>query len=373
MPFSDIQALRSRYATGRHTRSDSLVPPPSHPDAFSQPLSPDPFTPKIRRVISVSPLSLASLKAACLDIHLRRRRVACCLLGLRFDHMDNEYWEEVVRIMRVLGEKADEERKKLDDALEEIIPVLPRPTLTDSRPPWMAHPAGHDYDFAPRTSDATLLNDRIEEIQNTLNRAWAGLVNAKRALGDGDQNALDKAWKDVRTNLGEMVRDWEKGKEVIKRMSTPEPPTSDSISETHEVDDSPDDVPSFAKTWSEITEPPAASLESDATSLNIQPGDYHPEEYDNPLAPVGKEEVFEVEIPDAPARPRSDMSREERIRMTKEARGQGLSLRDYLERERDKDGFEKRREEMEMLKQGGMVVDELRGMMNLIRAKKDQG
>jgi acyl carrier protein phosphodiesterase len=379
MPFSDIQTLRSRYATGNHSRSSSLVPPPPYSDTNPR-LPPSPLapTPRIKRVVSVSPLTLPSLKAACLDIHLRRRRLACCLLGLKFDHVKDDYWEEVGKILTSLAGHVDEERRKLERSLAELSPDLPEQSLEEARPPWSAQSLDRPFDFAPRTSDSAMLQERIEEIQRTLNRAWSDLLAVRQALAAEEMDPFEESWAKVRADLGAMVRDWERGREIVKRITTvvvPSVPTTPIATELPSGEET--NVPDFAKAWSDDSEDaPKKSGEADRPAIGLgiteesEPLLEEPDEAEALPAP-GADEVYEAEVTGAAGRERSTLSREERIKLMKEAREQGLSLKDLLQRQKGEDGqVEAKRSEQEMLKQGGMVVDELRGMMEIIRAKK---
>lgn len=403
-PFSDIQALRSKYATGSRSRRESLVghqSPPTPNMLKTYLTSPTPAQPRIRRVVSVSPLTLPSLKAGCLGIHLKRRRLACCLLGLRFGETDDTYWSDLSAVLGVLIEAIDAERVKLDAECSTALANDRNSDVGDARPPWMVPSAsGGQYDFAPKTSDEVLLRDKIREMEQSLEKAWRGLQVAKQTLQytrtdpplsassiaststiapDGD---LEAKWKDLRGELGYLIRDWERGKEVVHRImlaSQPEQTGMDGPDGSTEEDDLSTSVPDFIQAWSEPEHDRARSGDSTSfdsdrqpESLDEQPDPFREMTEDLPLP--GKDIVFEADMEDMPImRERSKLSREERIKLTKEAREKGVSVDQLLALSSGRvdvvDGSMERMAK-ETGKTHGLVVEEMKTMIGMIRAKK---
>ena len=62
----------------------------------------------------------SSLKASCLDVHLRRRRLACHLLGLHFGNTEKSYWDGLCEIMDEAASVVAEQLKMLQDATKAV-------------------------------------------------------------------------------------------------------------------------------------------------------------------------------------------------------------------------------------------------------------
>lgn len=407
MPFSDIQAMRSKYATGSRSRGQSLVgqSPPTSNSLLTTLTSPTPAQPRIRRVVSVSPLTLPSLKAGCLGIHLKRRRLACCLIGLKFDEIDEAYWADITTTLEALIEAINAERTKLETECANAMVSELDSEAGDVQPPWTVPENSGSFEFAPRTSDEVLLRDRIREMENTLETAWRGLQAVKSALqleqnvqplltaGSSESSSiiephgdLESCWKDVRGELGFLVRDWERGKEIVHRLAQP--------SHSRDV---PDDtqvqvttaLPDFMNGWAAPEHEHDRAVSGGSFSTSFE-SDRQPESLDGQSDPEyaydaygvtddlplpGKDMVFEADLAkDGPVlRQRSALSRDERIRLTKQAREKGLTLDQILsgngvagdEPTMGFGGVEK-----ETGRTHGLVVEEMKTMIGMIRAKK---
>ena len=367
LPFSDIQSLRSRYATGNRSRATSAA---SLPYLDAAP------TPRIRRMISSSPLTTPSLRAACLNIHLRRRRLACCLLGLRYTESSETYWSEINRALSTLLEQVDAERSKLEAAIDESDTSTATLSSAASQPLWVHRQLDSlgSIDFAPRTSDEIVLEERIDEIRASLEKTWDNLAKVNHAMGT---NGLDDSWSRVRRGLGEMITSWEKGRNTVQQMTKPNtklfPPPEESDATTPHATVGMETMPTFIKAWSDDSSgSPSTSFETDRVPASLDGQLDWDSEGREALPPRGLDEVFEADLEEAVQfRAKSGLSREERIQMVKEARAKGVTLNKVLSQIGGEDGGDGMgREDGEVQKQGGMVVDELRGLMDLIRAKK---
>ena len=386
-PRSDIQALRSRYATGSRSRRTSLIHTASSPSVADPTLSPTlvTSTPQSRfeRVVSISPLTLPALKASCLGLHLRRRRLACCLLGLKFETRDDEYWGEVQTVLGELCVAVNEERAKLDRAVcraKEQTEVTLQEDVESTGPPWMSKSSIDVLgDFAPRTSDESLLLERIETIQSAITRAWEHLAAVKMDVSRSRTNGIGMKhrWGKVREEMGTMIRDWDRGKDLVSQLDRISLPTEDTALETslatlresREMPSTKNNLPEFIQAWSEDTDnSPSTSLETIPNPASLD-GQDEPE-LGEMLPPPGVDIVFESDVL-AVQYAKSSLTRDERIRLAKEARersttlGQipklGGSQREELES--DEQGEEAR-------KRTGDMVDELKGMIGLIRRRK---
>lgn len=288
LQHSDLQALRSRSTTPAR-RSSMVVHPRvdvpfrahrlSHSSSLSIPfdrqhlLNPDEFgsnTPPVvpasmatppssggkrPRSASVSPLTLPGLKAACLGLHLRRRRLGCCLLALKFASSPEKdgYWVEVQRIvdelrMGIMGEvvalesQLDEMHATPETASRGDIarnPVLPPWMSMPSMPSTGKHSSLEKTDFAPRTPDEAVLLEQIESLSSGLAETWQNLQRVRETLltdgyapsrfsavsqsinvGLAEIGAdIEAAWGRIRRDLGGMIRDWERGREAAGNMS----------------------------------------------------------------------------------------------------------------------------------------------------------
>lgn len=366
LPFSDLQELRSRSATG--SRRTSLVAPPQ------QAFSPTPPA-RLSRVPSVSPLTVPALKAACLGIHLKRRRMACCLLGLRFRGVANGYWKEVKATLDDLIEAIVTEKEKLELARHEAqksagaLTSLHALANLDYLPPWSISKRAVT-DFAPRSSNQEVMLGHIDALQSALTKAWVDLVAVQGGVVRGDKTAPN-SWNTFREDLGIMVREWERGKDVISRLIMTDLDGIDNDEEA--ITRETREVPEFLKAWEDGDEsdiPTELKREAPSFEPEISLGTHEPYEgCQEQLPPPGLDEVFEATS--LPARSDetalSGLSRDERIRLMKDARVKGISLSDLLDGEK---ALGDKVAEREVRANGGEVVSELRGMIGMIRRRK---
>ncbi|WVW86018.1 hypothetical protein I302_108056 [Kwoniella bestiolae CBS 10118] len=406
MPLSDLQALRSAStAGGGGSRRSSLNPtsgnrlsvglgiglPPSFPtDKRSSlntlpPPSPNPSmgSMNLRRVESISPLTTPSLKASCLGIHLKRRRLACCLLGLKFKQNQNEgYWRDIKVILDDLVEGMIEEKNTLERVLrdtekEDKIMRSLDSHVTQTRANqseggiWSASAITSVFpfnrDFAPRTPDEVLLAEHVDKLAQAIIGCWKELsLVAKGEVGM-------QAWMEVRGRLGEGVREWERGREVISRMKSGDitQHLQEDVERDRDQAQSTLDQPRDGSGEEELsTEDLPEFMQSWICPENENPPDHTQE---NILPPVGRDMIFEgsSDLPISEEKVYlSKLSREERIKLTIQARAQGVSVLDLIRSSSGGEAGDRREGMREMRERGGMVVDELRGVIGSIRRMK---
>lgn len=331
------------------------------------------------RVPSVSPLTLQGLKASCLGVHLKRRRVACCLLGLKFATPHDgrtQYWDDVCSALHTLSNKMAEGRANLETLIERsscdlaaaaTIAAIVAPGTTVLTPPKNTGPtfisrAGGD--FAPRDSAEQALMVSIDDLQRTLAHVWARCDEMRTKTAGGTLSNADATWADIRSDVGSMLRIIERGRDAVA-------PREEE--EVEVLDDSVDDsftersgsptpnadiaipLPDFVRTW-ERTVTPEPKLDA--------------EPYAEALPPPGVDEVYEADLPPEPPRaPRSTLSREERINLQKQARALGMTLW-QLTAAQAGDTIKPKRESQVLKAAHGEVMSELAGMFGTIRARK---
>ncbi|WWD03501.1 hypothetical protein V865_001553 [Kwoniella europaea PYCC6329] len=420
MPLSDLQALRSASTAGGgggRSRRSSLNPsairssiglgigfPTDIKSKRSSlttlpPPSPDPsLNLHLRRVESISPLTTPSLKASCLGIHLKRRRMTCCLLGLKFrENQDDSYWRDVKGILDDLVCSMIEEKRILEEVLkisereERIIRLLNSDKHEHSKNNdnglsdiWSPSPIesvfpDHKRDYAPKTPDEVLLNEHMDKLAQALIGSWKELSKIREGLGSNSEDermGLMDDWIGVRSRLGDGIREWERGKEVILRMtsqiygsdnvqvsSSTEDGQRRNVEQEKDVRQSTSPLPEFMNSWTNTDDDENQDQESADKSL---------EDAEEPLPPVGKDLIFEAtsSIPlNEDKVLLSKMSREDRIKLTKEARERGISLVELI-KDRNGLGDQKEKDVSEMKIRSGQVVDELRGVIGSIRRMK---
>ncbi|KIR29344.1 hypothetical protein I309_01936 [Cryptococcus deuterogattii LA55] len=409
MPISDLQTLRSAQSTCSRSRRSSVnrnLPPVGLglglPNIFlsekrssfasvSSPLSRGP----LERINSVSPLTTPALTASSLGIHLKRRRMACCLLGLRFEEPNDMYWEEVSSTLEELSKKMKKECVVVENVLKQVRKDMAiKETLDDLAgglsglpnmgifPPETTFPfpttlTNQQRDFAPKTSDERLLMGHIDKMSSSIVKAWGELASLRSTLGrDGEGERLKK-WAKVRESLGEVIREWERGREVSNRMDERDQGGrrgNDEIEESEEMQEPK--MPDFLRAWEDTSTSESTSLETDRQSfINKVHLAEHPSSslnHDDPPLPLdqlprpGKDTVFEsVSAPlSRTTAVLNCMTREERIKLMKEARGKGVNFENLL-------GADEMRKGEDARKRGGELVSELEGVIDVIRKMKE--
>lgn len=267
-------------------------------------------------------MSLSALKAAFYGSHLKRQRVACCLLALRFGRRDGpleeiqsaRYWLQVRGVLEALRDDCKSDREAIEAI--EIVQPLVKPKTPRQWTPTLGSPV----DFAPRMSDEELMLRHMHEME-TLLAATATTLGSVTL----DASALSQ-WSELRSDLSNLVREWERGKDVLERIvGVPE-------------------LPPFMKAWSESPQQPSTPVMSPAApttpTVLSSPARSDDDVGDhlissaspNSLPPPGIDTVFEGF---------SSRSRPQRIKLAPVAANHN-----------------------------GQVVDELRDVIGLIRKKK---
>jgi hypothetical protein len=305
---------------------------------------------------------------------MKRRKMACCLLGLRFDS-DTEYWEEVRRVLGELVAGITAEIGSLDTAQRLAKSELLTTPSTVAQPPWQMtnnRSLASYPDFAPRTSDHALLRQQIEIMQASLHRTWTELEVMRSKLGGSERHGLNSSWSAVRGEFGELIRQWERGKDPVSRLEALGHP-SDEIDETTKGNadggDEAQPLPAFLKAWDDDVEPSSIATDSVRSTSDDTHDTFSSHAHDQGhqhdtqpvnrlmaevLPPPGQDVVFES-TPLPAGIERSKLTREERIKAMKEARENASAAQ------------ESSRGAMDL---GGDVVGELKSMIGLIRKRK---
>jgi hypothetical protein len=372
MPFSDLQELRSRTSTGSRSRSDrnSIS---SSIASFGVPVGSSPMMGRfsrggLPRVPSISPLTVQGLKASCLGVHMKRRRLACCLLGLKWDEGEG-YWEDVVDILKGLEEGIASETKGLKGVCEGFKEVEGGGVEDEWERIGREFGGGVEGEFAPRLGDREVLLGRVEDMKKGLEGVWMELEGVYHALSEeaGTDEVVGRRWLGLRERFGGLFRDWERGKDAAKRLAGLDEKRMDS-----KMDDVPvSRLPDFMKVWVDGDDDTSGSGTSSdrPLSLEVQPADIPEMSLVEVLPPPGRDEVFEGVVPPGFVEGRlKGMSREERIGMMRVARERGMTLSEVLRREEEGQG---KKEKDERVRENGMeVLGELKGMIGAIRRKK---
>jgi hypothetical protein len=340
---------------------------------------PSPHLP--HRVPSVSPLTTPALQAACLGVQMKRRKVACALLALRWNEESVEYWTDVNDVLDTLKEGTQREGERLGEV---IIRLHEESGARDmelvSAPPWrnltgsgngVAHPPSH---FAPTASGQGRMENHIQIVQQSLERAWEETALLRGRLDAGD-DGLRRSWDSLRAELGVMIREVERGRETLCGLEPIERPASSSG-----PTDGGGTIPDFLRTWegddddgidhltARSTSGTTAPTDMDITSPNPQIDDEGQPEI---LVPPGADDIYEADLTEVSGRRDTGlgkMGREERLGMMRLAREQGLTLGEYMRRMNGVEGDV--REVKEMDEGGKRVVDELKSVIGAIRVKK---
>lgn len=331
----------------RMSERDSLLSdhrPPSMSARF--PVSPATnvnHQPRLQRTISFGHLTLTSLKATFLAIHLKRKRIACELLALDFSaefvlqrgnaHVREvalaRYWANVHMIL-------DDLQTAMNAVTEDIKCTLA--TCKENAYRYEPFLLGRPHEsFAPRLSDESVMLEQIHVLARLLASAQNELVALRSSVQQRDKREIIRQWDQLRMDLGAMIRTWEKGRAVASRSEeTARTNGNSSIAESlpdfirhWDADDAPEldiheaDTSNDASVSSpmvdEATSGPNITAFDDATThlLNSTSSAF--------LPPPGIEDVFEalLERPVVKSLVAPDgkkLSREERIRHQKDIR-----------------------------------------------------
>ncbi|PIL30417.1 hypothetical protein GSI_07604 [Ganoderma sinense ZZ0214-1] len=368
----------------------SYTPPKSPTRVGGRPLSLlSPAIPSASRLTSVHttrhPLSLSGLHLA-LQGALAAKRYACShLLALRFtEDEDDSYWENVRSVVALLSTTFSDASARLVEALgdaekrrkKDEHPTPPRgntPTPGGNGKEYVRgherknSPLRNDYtprslmelvSFAPMPSSMARLASHVETISAALHDAREHIDECVGALRDPPSRraSLDasnvqthpafQAYDRLRKELGFALRECERGRERLLDVLAPRP-LAGALAEADDEDAAPHTPGLRHDSDSETSEKGPASPRvpnvNAGLGLTLSYGrEDHEHDHDlddatahllltassQHLPPPGVDQVFEADSGSgaAFARPRSKLTREERIRLAKARRASGRLL-----------------------------------------------
>ena len=165
------------------------------------------------------PLALPSLKAKHRAIHAVRRQTACRLLALQFHALQQagqdpvhvaRYWADVHGVLTDI-------RASLIEGTSEVTKVVLSIGARACQP-WLNQTPMH---FAPQKTDARILKDELNDLSKLVevtSRRVADIRHMVAAAG-GDHTLLLGQWRLLRSDLGRMIGDWERGRVLVHRMT----------------------------------------------------------------------------------------------------------------------------------------------------------
>lgn len=355
LPPALVNGLRSREGGDASNRSSQVsvkTPLPVRPTSLlayaSSPAYPSTHQPRLHRATSYGHLTLPSLKALFLAVHLKRKRVACALLALDFDASVDitgnpnlhqialaRYWAQVHLLL-------DDLRQSLEAITAEVKTAIVPEKTTPYEPFLPGRP--HDS-FAPRQSDQFIMLEQIHILSRLLAGAQNELTELRSAVEQGDNDIIIQQWNQLRLDLSAMIRSWERGRTIAAK--------SGNGSGVDSQAENPDGVPDFVKNWDVEDEPVLDHHDADTSNEAsiYSPSQAEPtsavrvSENDDAtnhlldstsasfLPPPGIEDVFEALLDFPPKRSPltgpdgQKLSREERIRLVKLARETASSAR----------------------------------------------
>ena len=334
------------------------------------------------------PLSLYSLTLTLNGALAARRYAASHLLALRFEGGDSledsgrrgdSYWEDVRAVMALLTSTLTNATAPLVEALEaaeheRLLTENPTPTTAHSRASSESHSRPSSFhqrlargtslvtSFAPLPSHLSRFAAHVDALMNALYDAREHLESCVASLRDGtsttkrnpqDSPAL-RAYERLRRELGLALRECERGREPLLELLLPPRAESPDDEDEEEMpalgpDAESSDSDKDASSRAAIS-PPSSPTHAILVEARPPGNEEEDEGADGPTAKShergvlvvglehlpapGIEQVFEADagadVDAAPARPRSKLSRAERIAAAKARRattgGLGLSV-----------------------------------------------
>ncbi|RDX51367.1 hypothetical protein OH76DRAFT_1454933 [Lentinus brumalis] len=365
------------------------------------------------------PLSLSGLHVA-LEGALASKRYSCShLLALRFsEDEDDTYWEDVRSLMALLSSTFSDASTRLMEALDDaekrrVKDEVPTPPGANNTLPYCKE-SGKEMlrrsfapmrsmaemtSFAPMPTNMSRLAGHVDAISSALNDARDHMEECISALrnptihfeseSDGTPAQVQdhpafQAYDRLRKELGFALRECERGRERLLDIIAPRPiPEADD----EDADASPHTPGLRQDSGSEASEnekgpvspvpPSGAGL---GLTLSIGQEQEHVDDAtahlllsasSQHLPPQGAEQVFEAETGSgAPfTRPRSKMSREDRIRIMKARRVSGLPMSSSSLAEMDGE-LPVEKPQREKWGPGGEVVQELKDVIWKVSEKR---
>jgi hypothetical protein len=165
------------------------------------------------------PLTLLNLKARHRAIHAVRRQTACRLLALQFQGLQQagqdplyvaRYWADVHGVLTNMRTSLIEGTSALRKALDEI--------GERANQPWHNQPHSQ---FAPQKTDARVLQDELDDLSKLVQITSKRISDVRKmtAAAGGDHTLLSGQWQLLRSDLGRMIGDWERGRILVQRMT----------------------------------------------------------------------------------------------------------------------------------------------------------
>lgn len=312
------------------------------------------------------PLSLTGLQLALHGALSAKRYASSHLLALRFsEDEDDAYWEDVRSVMALLRSTFEDASARLTEALD----IAEKNRVRDERPsprnsldlsavrrsaPAPVRTMADMISFAPVPSHLARFAAHVDAMSSALNDAREHLEQCVASLRDTapsdtpagasavQEHPAFQAYDRLRKEVGYALRECERGRErLLDIVAGPQhSPAPDSPA-------SPDGPPELRhdngsdtsdKPGPSSPAPPAPSILVDgALGLSLDTdGDHDIDDAtahllmatsSQHLPPPGAEQVYEAETGAAPvfARERSKLSREDRIKLAKAARREGMS------------------------------------------------
>lgn len=313
---------------------------------------------------------------------LAARRYTCShLLALRFpglgsetpastlEHLDSSsdegYWEDVRSIICLLTNVLQNATNKLNDILEQQHRSnladdshVEKEDLVPSVRPITPRSGSESLSFAPMPNQFSRFAAHIDAISSALEEARSNLRQCVESLAEGSEDLTSApeealqtsttkssaihSYEELRRTLGHALRECERGKEPLRSLLGEErKPTVDQVAENE------GSLAKVVETEMEHHDEPLGSDDSDKTLYTIgdhcsEPTDENQKVEDNDatsrllhtediqyLPLPGIEQVFEADS--APInfnRPRSKLTREERVALVKAQRKEGI--KDYV-------------------------------------------
>ncbi|KAI0691792.1 hypothetical protein C8T65DRAFT_670380 [Cerioporus squamosus] len=370
------------------------------------------------------PLSLSGLHLA-LQGALASKRYSCShLLALRFsEDEDDTYWENVRSVMALLSSTFADASTRLMEALDDAEkrrikdenPTPPRgnsalPQGKESGKERSSSPLRRSFapmrsmaemiSFAPMPSNMSRLAGHIDAISTALNDARDHMEECISALRNPSiqcESQLDgapaqvqdhpafQAYDRLRKELGFALRECERGRErlldIIAPRSIPEADDEDADASPH----TPGLRHDSGSETSENEKGPISPVPPASAGLGLTLSFGHEQEHvddatahlllsasSQHLPPPGAEQVFEAETGSgAPfTRPRSKLSREDRIRIMKARRVSGLPTSSSSLAEMDGELPAVEKPQREKWGPGGEVVQELKDVIWKVGEKR---
>lgn len=306
------------------------------------------------------------------------------------------YWDEVNSTLEELSRKIKEEREVVEDVLRKVRKEMAIKETLDNLVggrsgfsdmgistveaifPFPTTLNDQQRDFAPKTSDQRLLVEHIDKMSSSIVKVWGELANLRSTLGREGEGETSERWAKVRESVGEVIREWERGREVSNRMDEhcqEETLGNNEVGEESEEAQEPK-MPDFLRAWEDTSRSRSTSPETDRQSFinkihlaehpSISPHHDESSLVLDQLPLPGKDTVFEsVSAPLPRAKTTlNGMAREERIKVMREARAKGVNIEDLL-------GVTELGKVEDARKRGGELVSELEGVIDIIRKMKE--